>query len=123
MIDHISMPVKHLARSADFYEKVLAILGFAKLVSKAGTVGFGKKYPEFWLNERVDLEDARGHDGFHVCLRAPSIEVVDDFHDRAVGLGARSDGAPGYRPEYSANYYAAFVIDFDGNRVEVVTFT
>jgi catechol 2,3-dioxygenase-like lactoylglutathione lyase family enzyme len=60
--------------------------------------------------------------GVHICLRAPNGEAVDAFHAAALSAGGTSDGAPGVRPEYSSGYYAAFIRDPDGNRVEAVTF-
>jgi catechol 2,3-dioxygenase-like lactoylglutathione lyase family enzyme len=122
MIDHVSIGVRDLAACARFYEAVLAALGHAKLVERPGTVGFGKKYPEFWLNERRAMAPLDPDSGTHVCLRAPSTEAVDAFHDAALRVGGRSEGAPGPRPEYSAGYYAAFVRDPEGNRIEAVTF-
>jgi catechol 2,3-dioxygenase-like lactoylglutathione lyase family enzyme len=122
MIDHVSIPVRDLELSSTFYESVLAKIGYSKLVVKDGTVGFGKKYADFWLNHRLNLSSLSISDGFHVCLRALSIQQVEDFFNTAVALGAKSDGAPGYRAEYSNSYFAAFVIDPDGNKIEVVTF-
>ena len=61
-------------------------------------------------------------DGFHVCLRALSIQQVEAFFKTAIELGACSEGAPGFREQYDNAYYAAFMIDNDGNKVEVVTF-
>lgn len=120
MIDHVSIAVRDLAASTRFYETLLATVGYAKLVTRADTVGFGKRYPEFWLNHRPGMAAVDPDSGAHVCLRAPSSEAVDAFH--AAALGAADDGAPGRRPEYSAGYYAAFVRDPDGNRIEAVTF-
>jgi catechol 2,3-dioxygenase-like lactoylglutathione lyase family enzyme len=121
MIDHISIGVRDLAACARFYEPVLATLGFAKLRDRPETVGFGKRYPEFWLNLRPAL--ATGQDnGLHVCLRAESTAAVAAFHAAALAAGGVSDGAPGPRPEYSASYYAAFIRDPEGNRIEAVTF-
>lgn len=122
MIDHVSIPVRDLEASAAFYAAVLAEIGYARLVDKPGTVGFGKKYPDFWLNHRPKLRSGDGDDGFHVCVRAAATAKVDAFHAKAVALGARSDGAPGIREIYASSYYAAFVVDRDGNKVEVVTF-
>lgn len=122
MIDHVSIPVRDLSQSTAFYEAVLSTIGFAKLVQRPGTVGFGKKYAEFWLNHRPQT-DARGvSDGFHVCLRARTTDEVKEFHRLATSLGAQSDGEPGHRPEYFDGYYAAFIRDKDNNRIEVVTF-
>ena len=122
MIDHISIPVRDLAKSAAFYDSVLSKIGFAKLLERPGTVGFGKKYPELWLNRRPALHRRGNSDGFHVCLRASTTGQVQEFHRLATTLGAQSDGEPGLRPEYSDRYYAAFIRDRDGNRIEVVTF-
>jgi catechol 2,3-dioxygenase-like lactoylglutathione lyase family enzyme len=123
MIDHVSISVRDLERSATFYEATLAEVGFKKLASRTHTVGFGKKYPELWLNVRPNLAPGQLSDGFHVCVRAASIDQVKAFFRTAITLGGKADGEPGFRPEYSDNYYAAFITDFDGNRIEVVTFT
>jgi catechol 2,3-dioxygenase-like lactoylglutathione lyase family enzyme len=120
MIDHVSIPVRDLAASAAMYERMLAALGHAKLVARADTVGFGKAYPEFWLNHRPAM--AMADDGLHICLRARSREAVDAFHAAALNAGAVDDGAPDLRPQYSPGYYAAFIRDRDGNRIEAVTF-
>jgi len=122
MIDHVSIALRDLAAGARFYQAVLAALGHAKLVERPGTIGFGKKYPEFWLNERRAMTPVDPDSGAHVCLRAPDTAAVDAFHAAALQAGGRSDGAPGPRPEYSAGYYAAFVRDPEGNRIEAVTF-
>lgn len=122
MIDHVSIPVKDLAFSSKFYESILSKIGYSRLVVKEGTVGFGKKYADLWLNHRPNLSSAGISDGFHVCLRALSIQQVEDFHKTAVSLGAKSDGAPGYREQYDDSYFAAFIVDHDDNKIEVVTF-
>ena len=120
MIDHVSIAVRDLAASAAMYEQMLSPLGHTKLVTRPDTVGFGKAYPEFWLNHRPAM--ATVDDGLHICLRARSREAVDAFHAAALSAGATSDGPPGPRPEYSPAYYAAFIRDRDGNRIEAVTF-
>jgi len=122
MIDHVSIAVRDLAASTRFYETLLATVGYAKLVTRADTVGFGKRYPDFWLNHRPGMAMVTADSGAHVCLRAPSAAAVDAFHAAALANGAADDGAPGRRPEYSEGYYAAFVRDPDGNRIEAVTF-
>lgn len=122
MIDHVSIEVADLARASAFYEKVLSEIGLTKLVEREATVGFGKRYPEFWLNLRTGKEPTPPTSGMHVCLRAPSTEAVDAFHAAALAAGAAEDGRPDPRPQYSPIYYAAFVRDLDGNRIEAVTF-
>lgn len=122
MIDHISIEVSELETASRFYEAVLGAIGLAKLRDEPSTVGFGKKYPEFWINRRSGMAALKSDSGVHICLRAPSPGAVDAFHAAALGAGGTSDGAPGMRPEYSAGYYAAFIRDPDGNRIEAVTF-
>jgi catechol 2,3-dioxygenase-like lactoylglutathione lyase family enzyme len=122
MIDHISIEVRDLARATKFYETVFGTLGMTKLRDWQAARGFGKAYPEFWINARPHMPKTRDDSGMHVCLRARGKEMVDAFYAAALREGATSDGAPGLRPEYNDRYYAAFIRDLDGNRVEVVTF-
>ncbi len=122
MIDHISVGVSNLDRAERFYERTLAPLGFARLVARPTTIGFGKSYPEFWINLRAGMTQVEPGSGLHICLRAKSTGEVDAFHAAAVNAGGRSDGAPGLRPHDRVRYYAAFVVDPDGNRIEAVTF-
>jgi catechol 2,3-dioxygenase-like lactoylglutathione lyase family enzyme len=122
MIDHVSIAVRDLDRSARFYEAVLGTLGFTKLEARPATVGFGKKYPEFWLNLRPTMASVDSDGGAHVCLRARSTAMVDAFHATALAAGGRCAGAPGLRPQHGDGYYAAFIRDLDGNRIETVTF-
>ena len=122
MIDHVSVAVRDLAAATRFYETVLATLGHALLVTRPATVGFGKTYPELWLNHRPAMTALDADSGAHVCLRAPGTEAVDAFHAAALAAGGQSDGPPGLRPHRTNRYYAAFVRDPDGNRIEAVTF-
>ena len=121
MIDHVSIAVRDLKASVRFYEALLAPLGMTRVRERPTTVGFGKTYAEFWLNERAQLKSP-ADDGTHICLRAVDTKAVDAFHAAALAAGAKSDGAPGIRLDYSPHYYAAFVRDWDGNRIEAVTF-
>jgi catechol 2,3-dioxygenase-like lactoylglutathione lyase family enzyme len=122
MIDHISVGVSDLESSARFYERTLASLGLARLVTRLGTVGFGKSYPELWINWRAGMPPVALESGCHICLRARSTGEVDAFHEAALKAGGSSDGAPGLRPHDRVKYYAAFIRDPDGNRIEAVTF-
>ena len=122
MIDHVSVGVADLDRAARFYEVTLAALGLSRLVTRPATVGFGKTYPEFWVNLRTHMAKVPHESGTHICLRARTAAEVDDFHAAALSAGGLSDGAPGLRPHDRVKYYAAFVIDPDGNRIEAVTF-
>ena len=120
MIDHVSVPVRDLAAASRFYETVLGALGMTKLEVRPATVGYGKKYPEFWINFRADTTPASN--GAHVCFRTATADGVNAFHAAALVAGGSSDGAPGLRPQHGEGYYAAFIRDLDGNRVEAVTF-
>ncbi len=122
MIDHVSVGVSDLERSARFYEAALAPLGLSRRVTRPATIGFGKAYPEFWINLRAGMAPVAPENGVHICLRAKSTSDVDAFHTAALNAGGRSDGPPGLRPHDRVRYYAAFVIDPDGNRIEAVTF-
>jgi len=123
MIDHVSVAVRDLAKAEPFYAALLAPLGMRKLREwPNAAVGFGKKYPEFWINLCAGMAPVMPDSGVHICLRAKSTGDVDAFHAAALDAGGRSDGAPGLRPHDRVRYYAAFVIDPDGNRIEAVTF-
>src|SRR5260221_2929387 len=122
MIDHVSIAVRDLDRPARFYQGVLVAIGYEKLVVRPRTIGFGKAYPEFWLNLRATMAPVEADGGAHVALRVRTIELVDAFHAAAIAAGGTSDGAPGLRPQHGEGYYAAFICDPDGNRIEAVTF-
>jgi catechol 2,3-dioxygenase-like lactoylglutathione lyase family enzyme len=123
MIDHVSIAVRDLAASARFYEAVLATLGYEKLADRPATIGFGTKYPEFWLNERRNMTLVDADSGAHICLRARDVEAVRAFHAAALKAGGISDGTPGPRSGQVGGYYAAFIRDPEGNKVEAATFT
>ena len=122
MIDHISIPVADLRAGADFYEKILAGLGYAKLVEREDAVGFGKRYPEIWLNLRPGRPPSPSGDGHHICLRARDEAAVQGFFAAALEAGGVSAGEPGPRQAAMTGYYAAFIEDLDGHRIEAATF-
>jgi catechol 2,3-dioxygenase-like lactoylglutathione lyase family enzyme len=123
MIDHISISVRDLKAADRFYAGLLGTVGLTKLREwPDAAIGYGKKYPEFWINLREGLKPFGADNGAHVALRVRDAAAVDAFHAAALAGGGTSDGAPGYRPEYNQTYYAAFIRDPDGNRIEAVTF-
>jgi catechol 2,3-dioxygenase-like lactoylglutathione lyase family enzyme len=125
MIDHISIGVSDLKASTAFYKEVLAILDYELRDDRPATVGFGRRgkpHSEFWLNARPGMQKVADDSGTHICLRAKTAEAVKAFYEAAIRLGAADDGEPGVREMYSDNYYAAFIRDFDGNKIEAVTF-
>jgi catechol 2,3-dioxygenase-like lactoylglutathione lyase family enzyme len=122
VIDHVSVGVSDLARSARFYEATLGALGFTRLVTRPRTIGFGKTHPEFWINLREGMPRVAPGSGYHFCLRARTTGDVDAFHAAALSAGGASESVPALRPHDRVRYYAAFVVDPDGNRIEAVTF-
>ena len=122
MIDHVSIGVRDLDQATRFYQVVLGAVGYTKLEARPATVGFGKTYPEFWINLRATMAPVASDSGSHVALRVRTVELVDAFHAAALAAGGTCDGAPGLRPQHGEGYYAGFVRDPDGNRLEAVTF-
>ncbi len=115
MFDHIGLRTKDFDALASFYEKALAPLGYEKLMSFDGGAGFGRDgKPALWL---VSSDEAPS--SVHLALASDSRAAVDAFHAAALKAGGKDNGAPGLR-DYAPNYYAAFVIDPDGNNLEAV---
>lgn len=122
MIDHVSVAVADLAASTAFYDRVLEPLGLKRMAERENTIGYGKRYPEFWLNARPGMAVVSDNTGSHVCLRAPTKAAVTSFYESAVALGGRGDGEPGERQAAVTTYFGAFIRDPDGNKIEAVTF-
>ena len=117
MYDHIGLKVKDLAASVRFYQAALDGLGHELCSSDASGAGFGPKgAPALWLYAAPKSVTA----GTHVAFRAGSKAAVDAFHKAGIKAGGRENGKPGLRADYSPNYYAAFLLDPDGNNVEAV---
>lgn len=121
MLGHLSFGVEDLARATAFYEAALAALGVVCVWRNERGAGFG--WPgggdKLALFSRPGQTRAPGA-GFHLAFDAPSRPAVDAFHTAALAAGGTDAGAPGLRPHYSATYYAAFVIDPDGYKLEAV---
>ncbi|MGH8528556.1 MAG: VOC family protein [Nevskiales bacterium] len=114
MYDHIGLKVKDLDASVRFYRAALATLGHVP--DDSGT-GFGPKgEPALWLYASKGAKSA----GMHVAFRAADRSAVDRFHKDGLKAGGRDNGRPGLRADYSPKYYAAFLLDPDGNNVEAV---
>jgi catechol 2,3-dioxygenase-like lactoylglutathione lyase family enzyme len=122
MIDHVSVAVCDLERAARFYRAVLGAIGYEALAVRPRTIGFGKTYPKLWINLRPGMAAVEDDSGAHVGLRVRTTALVDAFHAAALAAGGNSDGVPGLRPQHGEGYYAAFIRDPDGNRIEAVTF-
>jgi len=121
MLHHLSFAVADLPRAAVFYDAVLAPLGYVRVWTARDAIGYGLPGggDEFAIKSRSEAVTAPGP-GFHLAFAAPSREAVERFHAAALQHGGRSNGAPGLRPQYGPDYYAAFVTDPDGYRIEAV---
>jgi catechol 2,3-dioxygenase-like lactoylglutathione lyase family enzyme len=119
MYDHIGLKVKDIAASARFYEAALAPLGHVLASKDASGAGLGPKgAPALWLY----AAKAAPKTAMHIAFAAASREAVDRFHAAGLAAGGTDNGGAGVREDYSSNYYAAFLIDPDGNNVEAVCF-
>ena len=124
VIDHLSLGVRDLARSRAFYDAILAPLGYCRGYDLNDVSGYGllgdhplrEQALPFWIGAEPQGAALNGH----VCFSAPDRAAVDAFHKAALAAGACDNGAPGLRPQYHASYYAAFVIDPNGHRLEAV---
>ena len=120
MLDHIRLPVSDYDRSQRFYAAALEPLGSRLLVDErgpdgSGDAGFGSaRKPQFWIGTGIVAGPV------HVAFLAPDPSAVRAFHAAALAAGGRDNGAPGLRPHYHANYYAAFVLDPDGHNIEAL---
>lgn len=117
-LSHVSLGVNDIPRAKSFYDAVLATLQIRCLVEFEGA-GYGREFPEFWIGQPLDGGHASPGNGVHVSFLANSIDEVNAFHATALKLGGKDDGAPGYR-DYMPGYYAAFVRDLDGNKIEAM---
>ncbi len=118
MIDHVSIGVRDIAKAKRFYDAALEPLGYQCLSEADGSLGYGADAVALWIGvaEHPIAPDMKS--GLHFCFRAPTPRSVDAFHAAAIATGGRDNGPPGLRADYGPGYYAAFVIDPDGYRVE-----
>jgi catechol 2,3-dioxygenase-like lactoylglutathione lyase family enzyme len=120
LIDHVSLAVTNLDRSQHFYDAVFAPLGITLLSSDGRVAAYHRGGADEFLLIRSEKPPQPSR-GSHVCFSAPSREAVREFHRAGIAAGGRDDGAPGLRPHYSPVYFAAFLVDPDGRRIEAVT--
>ena len=123
MLDHVSIGVRDIAAARRFYDAALGKLGYRRLYEGDGYVGYGDTAPQFWLNATDHPVPADPRSGLHFSFIAPGRAAVDAFHAAGLAGGGTDNGKPGLRPDYGATYYAAFVIDPDGYRIEAHTET
>ena len=118
MIDHVSIGVRDIAKAKAFYDAALKPLGYACLSPGESSLGYGGDAARFWLNLAESPVPSDTKSGLHFCFAAPSRESVGAFHRAALAAGGRDNGKPGLREDYGPNYFAAFVVDPDGYRIE-----
>ena len=120
MLHHLSFGVGYLARSAAFYDAVLAPLGYVRVFTLDRAIGYGFPGGSDKFAIRPQPVATVPGECFHVAFAAPSPEAVDAFYRAALAHGGRDNGGSGLHPEYGKDYYAAFVFDPDGYRIEAV---
>jgi catechol 2,3-dioxygenase-like lactoylglutathione lyase family enzyme len=121
MIHHVSLGTSDVERARRFYDPVMELLGLRMLECEHNGVHYGTGNTFFSLVVPTNGEVACGGNGTHIAFAARDRTMVEKFHTIALSHGGRSDGEPGIRPEYGANYFGAFVFDPDGNKIEAVT--
>jgi catechol 2,3-dioxygenase-like lactoylglutathione lyase family enzyme len=118
MIDHVGFEVAELERSARFYDAVFYALGARRMLESEHAVAYGVNAPVLWITVR----GRRPGPGYgHVALQASGKAAVDAAFRAGMENGGRDDGPPGQRPQYGRRYYAAYLLDPDGLRVEIVS--
>ena len=124
LLDHVSITVRDLARAKPFYKAVMGALGATLAYERDDAIGFGERnraqddahsYLSVFESPAAAPDERR-----HWCFRAPSAEAVRAFHAAGLAAGGTDEGAPGLRPAYHAAYYAAFLLDPEGNKLEAV---
>jgi catechol 2,3-dioxygenase-like lactoylglutathione lyase family enzyme len=118
MIDHLSIGVRDTMKARKFYDAALEPLGYSCVSAGATSLGYGNEAASFWIYASPRPVPADLQSGLHICFTAPSRKSVEAFYKAALAAGGTSNGGPGLRADYGSNYYAAFVIDPEGYRIE-----
>ena len=121
MLHHVSVGVTDMERAARFYDAVMKALGYKRVMDiPPYGIAYGETMPEFWIGGPADRQAPSSGNGVHIALQAKSRQDVHAFHEAALAAGGSDDGAPGPRPQYTPEYYGAFVRDPDGNKIEAM---
>ena len=118
MINHVSIGVSEIGRAKSFYDAALKPLGYSCLSAGDTSLGYGKDTVGLWISLTKSPVKADRASGLHFCFDGPTRKSIDAFHNAALASGGRDNGKPGLRADYGEEYYAAFVIDPDGYRIE-----
>ena len=119
LLSHVSVGVDDLDAAARFYDALLGAIGATRLYTLDGALAWGRKWPEFWVGLPIDDRPAGVGNGTHVGFLAESPKAVDAAFAAGLSAGGKDDGPPGPRREYGETYYAGFLRDPFGNKVEV----
>ncbi len=124
LLDHVSITVRYLADVTPFYEAILGVLGAERVYQRSDAIGFGRRndaddathsYLSLLESEHSVADPKR-----HYCFRAASVAEVKAFHRAGLAAGGTDAGEPGLRNHYHPGYFAAFLLDPEGNKVEAV---
>lgn len=119
MLHHVSVGVRNVEESVRFYDRVLATLGYERLMEFLPyAAAYGTDAPEFWVQLPADRSPASVGNGVHIAFEARTKEAIEAFHREALAAGGRDEGAAGPRPIYGPDYFGAFIRDPDGNKLE-----
>ncbi|KGY12630.1 glyoxalase [Vibrio tubiashii] len=119
LLNHVSVGTSNVKLAVEFYDKVFATLGVKRAhYIEDIAASYGDNF-EFWVGLPTENKATAGN-GTHIAFNAPSQLAVDEFYRVAIDQGGVCEGKPGPRPEYGETYYAAFVRDLDGNKIEAV---
>ena len=118
MLNHVSIGVGDIAKAKRFYDAALKPLGYKCLSQSPGSLGYGSDTVALWIGTSEKPVPADQKSGLHFCFDAPTRKSVDAFHAAALRAGGRENGKPGIRGEYGPSYYAGYVVDPDGYRIE-----
>jgi catechol 2,3-dioxygenase-like lactoylglutathione lyase family enzyme len=121
MLHHVSVGVTNMERAARFYDAALGALGYKRVMEfMPFAIAYGETTPELWIGMPHNQQGASAGNGIHIALNARSRAAVHAFHEAALAAGGTDDGEPGPRPQYTPEYYGAFVRDPDGNKIEAM---
>ena len=124
MFAHVSVGVSNIERSVALYDKLMDSLGYARLFGEIEEkfMAYGEQDSFFIINIPLNPERgaSAGSNGAHICIKTKTKEQVDAFYAHALEEGCKDAGAPGVREHYAKDYYAAYIYDFDGNKIEVL---
>jgi catechol 2,3-dioxygenase-like lactoylglutathione lyase family enzyme len=118
MLNHVSIGVGDMAKAKRFYDAALKPLGYKCLSESPGSLGYGSDAVALWIGTSEKPVPADQKSGLHFCFDAPTRKSVDAFHAAALRAGGRDSGKPGIRGDYGPSYYAGYVVDPDGYRIE-----